>query len=91
MSMNGNTIMAAFLFLAVTVSAVSVTYAKFQTRMLFVQMETLRKQRDEMDIEWGQLRLEQSTWATHGRIEGLARNRLNMVIPENSEIVVINR
>ncbi len=89
--MNSNTILAVLLFLSVTGSAVSVAYAKFQTRMLFVQMEILRKQRDELDIEWGQLRLEQSTWATHGRIEGLARNRLNMVIPENSEIVVISR
>ena len=89
--MNSNTILAALLFLAVTGSAISVSYAKFQTRNLFVQLETLRKHRDNLDIEWGQWRLEQSTWATHGRIEGLARNRLKMVIPENSEIVVINQ
>ncbi len=84
-----STILCAALFLAVTGSAVAVAYSKFQTRMFFVQLENLRKQRDNLDIEWGQLRLEQSTWATHGRIEKLAHEQLNMVIPENSEIVVI--
>ncbi|MEE8118367.1 MAG: cell division protein FtsL [Gammaproteobacteria bacterium] len=84
-----STIFSAALFLAVTGSAVAVAYSKFQTRMFFVQLENLRKQRDNLDIEWGQLRLEQSTWATHGRIEKLAHEQLNMVIPENSEIVVI--
>jgi cell division protein FtsL len=42
-----------------------------------------------MNIEWGQLQLEQSTWATHGRIEKLARTRLQMLTPAADAIVIV--
>lgn len=81
--------LVAVLMLVVIVSALGVVYAKHQTRKLFVELQSLHKSRDDMDIEWGQLQLEQSTLATHGRIEDVANAKLGMVIPEPNQIVIL--
>ena len=74
---------------AVVVSALAVVFAKYQSRTLFVELQNLNKERDAMEVEWGQLQLEQSTWTAHNRIEGIARSRLEMVLPEPDQIVVV--
>lgn len=74
---------------AVVVSALAVVYAKYQSRTLFVELQRLNKARDAMEVEWGQLQLEQSTWTDHSRIEGIARSRLGMLLPEPDQIVVV--
>lgn len=70
-------------------SALGVVYAKHQNRKLFVELNQLERARDEMNIEWGQLQLEQSTWSTHARIEKTARTKLNMTQLDMSQVVVI--
>ena len=75
--------------LAVFGSALAVVYSKHQSRKLFVQLHALNEVRDELNVAWGQLQLEQSTWATHGRIEKIARNRLKMRIPTPGEVVIV--
>ena len=77
------------LLVLTVVSAIGVVYAKHQSRKLFVELQSLYKTRDDMDIEWGQLQLEQSTLATHGRVEGTAGAKLGMVIPEAGQVVVL--
>lgn len=62
----------------VFVSAIAVVYAKHQGRKLFIELQVLGKERDNMDIEWGQLQLEQGTLTTQGKIEKVARERLGM-------------
>lgn len=79
----------AALLLLVIASALGVVYAKHQTRKLFIEFQALHKARDDMDIEWGQLQLEQSTWATHGRIEDVANAKLGMEIPEPGQIAIL--
>jgi cell division protein FtsL len=70
-------------------SALAVIYAKHESRTLFVELQGLHKARDDMEIEWGQLQLEQSTLATHGRIERKAGAKLGMVIPEANQVVIL--
>lgn len=77
------------LALIVLASSLGVVYTKHQTRKLFVELDTLKKERDEMNVEWGQLQLELSTLATHGRIERAAKNRLNMVTPEYEQVLIV--
>ena len=62
-----------FVFAVVCVlSAIALVYTKHESRKLFVELEGLTHQRDELNIEWGQLQIEQSTWAQHARIEQVA-------------------
>jgi cell division protein FtsL len=74
---------------AVFVSAIAVVYSIHQSRKMFVQLQSLQAQRDEMDVEWGRLQLEQSTWATDARIEELASSKLDMIIPAPNAIVMV--
>ena len=77
------------LTLAVFGSAVTVINAKHQNRKAFVDLQALHKQRDEMEIQWGKLQLEQGAWTTHGRVEQLARKDLDMITPPTKSVVVI--
>ena len=72
-------------------SAIALIYTKHESRKLFVQLESLTDQRDELNIEWGQLQIEQSTWATHARIERVALDDLALKRPIATEIYLIER
>lgn len=74
---------------AVLVSALGVVYAKHESRKLFIELQALQNKQDDMDVDWDRLQLEQSTWATHGRIERIARTKLDMHMPLANEIVII--
>jgi len=73
------------------ISALALVYTKHEARKQFVELESLTHERDELNIEWGQLQIEQSTWATHARIEQVAADRLSLVRPQPTEIFVIQR
>lgn len=70
-------------------SAIGVIYAKHQNRMLYAELRGLEVKRDNLNVDWGRLQLEQSTWATHGRVESAARKRLNMRNIDYAEVVVV--
>lgn len=72
-------------------SALAIIYTKHESRKLFVELENLTNERDELNIEWGQLQIEQSTWATHGRIERVALEEMALIRPQAGEIYVIER
>lgn len=79
-------------FVAVCVlSALALIYTKHESRKLFVELEHLTVERDALNIEWGQLQIEQSTWATHARIERVAVEELSLVRPGSGDIYVIER
>lgn len=81
-----------FVFAIVCVlSSIALVYTKHESRKLFVELESLTHERDELNIEWGQLQIEQSTWATHARIERVATEDLSLSRPETSDIFVIER
>ena len=73
------------------ISAMAIVYTKHESRKLFVELEELTDERDRLNIEYGQLQIEQSTWATHARIEQVANDDLSLVRPESTEIYVIER
>ena len=81
-----------FVFAVVCVmSAIALVYAKHESRKLFVELEALTQERDALNIEWGQLQIEQSTWAQHARIEKVATDDLALVRPAAADIYVIER
>ena len=70
-------------------TAIGVVYARHRHRTLFVELSKLQRVRDELNIEFGRLQLEQATWAESNRIDQVARDRLGMKFPEGAETVVI--
>jgi cell division protein FtsL len=82
-------LVVAVLWVAVLASSLGVIYGKQEARNRFSELQKLTKARDDLDIEWGQLQLEQSTWATHARVEQVARDDLHMVIPQASDLRIV--
>lgn len=80
-----------FVFLAFAVIAISlvVIETRHKSRLLFVELQNARSERDALNIEWGQLLLEEGTWSEHRRVEAMARTRLDMNIPGRDRIVVV--
>lgn len=73
------------------ICALSVVSANHRARKLHTELEATQKSMRELEVEWGQLQLEQSTVAAHVRVEKLARERLAMRQPAAGQVVTIDR
>ena len=74
---------------AVLGSGVGVVYTQHANRQLFIQLQKLQAERDDIEIEWESLQLEQSTLVTDAVVEEMARKRLKMLIPDPGEVLYI--
>ena len=79
----------AFLSLFTFVSALAVVMVRHQNRLEFREVRVAEKLRDQLNDEWSRLQLEQATWSRHNLVEQAARQELGMVIPEPTDIVVV--
>lgn len=79
-------VVLALLLLACAMSVVSARHA---ARQLFVELQQEQARARELDVEWGRLLLEQSTWAMHTRVEVVARHQLQMAVPDPARIHLI--
>ena len=70
-------------------SAIGVVFMRHRHRQLFVELSRLEAARDELNIEFGRLQLEQATLAQANRVDHVARDRLGMKFPEAADIVVV--
>lgn len=87
-------LLASFLTVFVLVvlilaSSLAVVMSAFEYRQLFNQYQILIAERDELQVEWGQLLLEQSAWAANNRVEQQSTSKLGMKVPEVDQIEVI--
>jgi len=78
------------LWLAALGSAAGAIWCKHRSREMFVELESLNARRDNLEIEWGQLQLEQSAWSTHAFVERVASTKLRMATPPPKEIEIIS-
>lgn len=84
-------VLLAALVLANVATALLVVRDRHEHRQAFVALNTLEKARDELNIEFGRLQLEQATWAESHRVDQVARVRLGMAFPRTEDIVVLRR
>ncbi|MFZ5757829.1 MAG: cell division protein FtsL [Pseudomonadota bacterium] len=69
-------------------SALAVVYSVHVSRQLVNELQALQRDSERMQVQWGQLLLEKSTWGSYAHVEQTARTRLNMYLPTVQEIVV---
>ena len=89
--MNAGHVVLGVLLAANVATAIGVVYARHEHRQSFVALSRLEKQRDELNIEFGRLQLEQATVAESNRIDQIARLRLGMKFPEARDVVVVRQ
>jgi cell division protein FtsL len=83
-------IITPVLWVLALTSAAGAIYCKHRARELFVELEQLNARRDNLEIAWGQLQLEQSAWSTHGFVERVAGTKLKMATPAPRDIELIS-
>ncbi len=82
-------IVVAVLWVGALGSAAGAIYSKHRAREMFVELEQLNARRDNLEIEWGQLQLEQSAWSTQAFVERVATTKLHMAMPPPKEIEIV--
>lgn len=77
------------LLAALMVCAMALVASQHKARKLYVELQKEQAVAKQLDVEWGQLQLEQGTWGTHGRIERIATRELNMRLPVAGRVEVV--
>jgi cell division protein FtsL len=77
------------LTLALIACALSLVTSRHEARRRFVELEREQAKARQLDVEYGQLELEQSTWAMPARIERVARDELHLQLPSASRVEVV--
>jgi len=77
------------LLVAVAMCALSVVTSQHKARKLYIELQQEKEYGQQMEVEWGQLQLEQSTWATPARVEKVATQKLRMQLPKNEQVQFI--
>ena len=77
------------LFAILIVTALATITAQHKSRKLYIELQQQQDAANQYEVEWGQLQLEQSTWAMHSRIEDIAEKRLDMQVPDAERIQVV--
>ncbi|WP_315982795.1 cell division protein FtsL [Aliamphritea spongicola] len=67
---------------SIVVSALVVIYTAYQYRLNFNHQQQLVQQWDELQVEWGQLLLEQGALAANSRVENLATKNWQCRYPQ---------
>jgi len=70
-------------------SALALVTSQHNARRLFTELDKEQELAKQIDVEWGQLQLEQSTWAMHARIEKIAAQTLQMRVPPPERVRLI--
>jgi len=78
------------LALLLVLCALALVTSQHKARKLFSELAREREVARQVDEEWGQLQLEQSTWAMHARIEKIASSRLQMRVPLSTNTRVVS-
>ena len=66
---------------ALMACALVVVNAQHRARTLFVELEALKKEARDLEVDWGKLQLEQGTLTSHARVEAMAKTQLGLTTP----------
>lgn len=80
-----NIVLSIFL----VVCALALVTSQHNARKLFTELTREQEAAKQIDVEWGQLQLEQSTWAMHARIEKIASSYLRMSVPAAKRVRMV--
>jgi cell division protein FtsL len=77
------------LFFALIFSALGLVKSQHKARNLYIELEHSNHAAKLIEQEYGQLQLEQSTWAMHSRIEQIAAMQMQMEVPDGKRVQVV--
>jgi len=81
-----NGLLNVLLLVVLVLGALSVVTSQHRARKLFLALQQEKEHARQMEVEWGQLQLEQSTLAAPARVESIATQRLQMKLPQKEQV-----
>jgi len=84
-------VLLVFLWLSVIGSALGVIYSAHTARGAINQLTLLKREAQQLHVEWGQYLLEQSAWSAYSRIEQQAEEELHMRVPTGERLVMVHK
>ena len=78
-----------FLLTVLVGCGLSLVTSRHQARKLFVELERTQGEARGFETEYGQLQLEQSTWAMPARVEKIARTSLGLELPSPARVEMV--
>jgi cell division protein FtsL len=79
------------LLLVLVVCALGLVTSQHKARKLFSDLEREQARARELDVEYGRLQLEASTWGLHARVEKVAAGTLGMRTPDARRVRIVER
>jgi cell division protein FtsL len=79
----------AAILMALIAASLGVAYSVHKSRVYLNQLQILQVERDHLEVEWGQLLLEQQAWGAYGRIGKVATDELGMRTPAPHEVMMV--
>lgn len=77
------------LFAILVACALGLVTSQHKARKLYVELQNEQERTKRLEVEWGQLQLEQQTWAMHGRVEKIASDQLDMRVPTPARVQLV--
>jgi cell division protein FtsL len=77
------------LLLVLVVCALGLVTSQHKSRKLFSELEREQERSRALDVEFGQLQLEASTWGLHSRVEKIATGALGMRVPDPRRVRMV--
>jgi len=87
----GKKLTLIIMVLLVMTSCIAVSYSVHLSRKTVASLAVLKRQQHAIEVEWGQLLIEQSAWGAYGRVERIAVERLGMKMPQPGNIVMLKK
>ena len=84
-------LLAALIIITLVSSAVATAYSVHKYRAYLNDLQRLQTDRDNLEVQWGQLLLEQNSWGAYGRIGKVATEQLQMRSPTPQEIIMVRQ
>jgi len=82
--------LTGFLIMLIVASSLGVVASQHRARKLYAAVEREQQRTRQLEVEWDQLQLEQSTWANPARIEKIAREKLQMKTPPPARLLALD-
>ncbi|MEH6446476.1 MAG: cell division protein FtsL [Oceanospirillaceae bacterium] len=83
-------LIVVILLICIIISCISIVYQAYQFRQLFNTQQQIVAHRDELQVEWGQLLLEQSALGANSRVEKIAKRKLAMHVPKSKNVEMVS-
>lgn len=75
---------------AVLMTSLSLIYVTNTARNLQAGIQETLAERNQLHVQWGQLLLEKGTWTMQARVENVAEQQMNMMVPDHKSVVIVN-